>query len=253
MSEQRILAVVNDKEITDLQVETFIRNLGPQKGQQFDSEEGREKILHELIQQELLYADAIDNRYDEEEEFLDRLDKTEEEMLKQYAMFKLLTQVEVTEQELSDYYRDNKNNFFREESIQASHILVDTEEKANEVLEQLNKGTAFENAAMQYSSCPSSQQGGDLGPFTKGRMVKEFEDAAFALQLGEISEPVKTQFGYHIIKVTDKKEPGIMLFEEVKEQLRRDLLAAKQNFFYSKKIEDLKGKYKVEIKALENN
>jgi peptidyl-prolyl cis-trans isomerase C len=130
---------------------------------------------------------------------------------------------------------------------------VETEEQANQVLEDLKNGIAFENVAMKYSICPSKEQGGDLGYFTKGRMVKEFEDAVFSMQAGETSEPVKTQFGYHIIRITDKKEPGIMLFEEVKEQLKRDLLTAKQNFFYTKKIEDLKGKYKVEIKALENN
>lgn len=248
MSDEKVLAVVNDKKITDLNVEIFLRNLGQQRAQQFDSEDGRKQILQEIIQQELLYADAIENHYDEDDEFLDRLDKTEEEMLKQYAMFKLLSQVEITEQELSDYYKDNKTNFFRQEAIRASHILVDSEDTANTILEEINNGTAFENAAMKYSSCPSKQQGGDLGFFTQGRMVKEFEDAAFSMQEGEISKPVKTQFGYHIIRVTDKKEPGIMAFEEVKEQLKKDLLKAKQNFFYTKKIDELKGKYNVEIK-----
>jgi len=89
--------------------------------------------------------------------------------------------------------------------VRASHILVKTEAEANEILFDLKRGASFEDMAMKKSLCPSKSKGGDLGFFTRGRMVKEFEDAAFSLQKGELSKPVKTQFGYHIIKVTDQK------------------------------------------------
>lgn len=91
------------------------------------------------------------------------------------------------------------------EEIKASHILVETEEEAISLKEEILAGTAFEDAAMENSLCPSGADGGDLGYFGKGQMVREFEEAAFDLKVGEISEPVKTNFGWHLILVTDKK------------------------------------------------
>lgn len=90
--------------------------------------------------------------------------------------------------------------------IRASHILVKTEEEAKQVLLILSQGQkSFEQVAQERSICPSSRKGGDLGFFTRGRMVKEFENAAFRLKVGELSQPVKSQFGWHIIKVTEKE------------------------------------------------
>lgn len=89
--------------------------------------------------------------------------------------------------------------------VNASHILVKTETEANGILYDLNHGKDFETLAIEKSLCPSKKKGGNLGWFTRGRMVKEFEDAAFALKKGEISKPIKTQFGFHIIKVIDNR------------------------------------------------
>lgn len=91
------------------------------------------------------------------------------------------------------------------EEIKASHILVETEEEAIGLKEEILAGTAFEVAAAENSLCPSGADGGDLGYFGRGQMVREFEEAAFDLKVGEISEPVKTNFGWHLILVTDKK------------------------------------------------
>ena len=89
--------------------------------------------------------------------------------------------------------------------VRASHILVSNEREANRILEEIRKGKDFSEMAKRYSTCPSGKSGGDLGFFGKGQMVKEFEDAAFSLKEGELSKPIKTQFGYHIIKVTGRK------------------------------------------------
>ncbi len=91
------------------------------------------------------------------------------------------------------------------EEVKASHILVKTEEEAMDLYNKIKDGLAFEEAAREYSLCPSGQMGGDLGFFGRGMMVKPFEDAAFDLEVGKISEPVKTQFGWHLILVTDKQ------------------------------------------------
>jgi peptidyl-prolyl cis-trans isomerase C len=87
--------------------------------------------------------------------------------------------------------------------VHASHILVKTEQEANSILFDLKRGASFEEMAKKHSICPSKSKGGDLGWFGKGQMVKEFETAAFTQKVGELSKPVKSQFGYHIIKVTE--------------------------------------------------
>jgi peptidyl-prolyl cis-trans isomerase C len=89
--------------------------------------------------------------------------------------------------------------------VKASHILVKTEDKANWLCKELAKGRDFAKLAKDYSVCPSRASGGDLGFFGRGQMVKEFEDAAFSLKEGDVSKPIKTQFGYHVIKVTGRK------------------------------------------------
>lgn len=90
-------------------------------------------------------------------------------------------------------------------SVRASHILVSTREEANMIKSKIDNGASFESMAKKYSKCPSGQDGGDLGYFERGQMVKEFEDAAFLLPVGKVSDPVKTQFGWHLIKVCDKR------------------------------------------------
>ncbi len=91
------------------------------------------------------------------------------------------------------------------EFVKASHILVNTEEEALKIKEEIDNGKDFAQAAMETSLCPSGENGGDLGYFSKGQMVKEFEDAVFSMDIGEVSNPIKTQFGYHLIYLTDKK------------------------------------------------
>ena len=111
----------------------------------------------------------------------------------------------------------------------------------------MNKITAgdiyFEDAAKEFSSCPSNAQGGDLGEFGKGQMVPEFDQAVFAAEVVKVVGPVKTQFGYHLIKVEDKKDASVTPFDEVKEQIRANLLQQKQNQAYTEKYKELHDKY----------
>ncbi len=130
------------------------------------------------------------------------------------------------------FYSENPDMFKQPEQVQASHILISVEENADEAAKkearekiegigkQIKDGGDFAELAKSNSSCPSSANGGDLGLFGKGQMVKPFEDAAFAMQAGEVSNIVETKFGYHIIKVTDKKAESTMSFDEVKEKLK---------------------------------
>ncbi|MCT4508034.1 MAG: peptidylprolyl isomerase [Tepidibacter sp.] len=247
MEKKDVLAVVGTKEITVADVDSAIQSLGPQRAMQFQSEEGRKKLLEDLINQELFYLNAVENNADEEEEFKNEMKKIKENFLKQYAIGKLLSEVRVEEKEAKEFYENNKEQFKSPEGVQASHILVDDEAKAKEILAEINDGLSFEDAAKKYSKCPSKERGGDLGLFSKGQMVPEFENAAFSMEKGEVSEPVKTQFGYHIIKLTDKKDADTKSFDEVKDNIYAQLIHKQQQVTYFEKVEELKAKYSVTI------
>lgn len=241
----KVLATVNGKEITQDVVMKFLNDLGPQTAMQFQSPEGIKKVVEELINQEMLYLDAKENKLEDEEEFKDQLEKFKEGLIKQYAVNKILAEVKITEEEMKEHFEKNKDNFKNPESITSSHILVDSEEKANEIIKEINEGKSFEDAAKEYSTCPSKDQGGNLGESARGKMVPEFEDAAFAMEVGSLSQPVKTQFGYHVIKLYDKKEATNSSYEEVKEQIRAQELGQKQQLAYIEKTNALKEKYEV--------
>lgn len=242
--ERKVLAKVGQKEITNLDVQSAIQGLDPFQAQQFQTEEGQKYVLEDLINQELLYMYAKENNVDQEEEFRNEMKRVEENVLKQYVINKILTNVKLTEEEKKAFYEAQKSSFSRPETASAKHILVDTEEKANEILDKINSGeVSFEDAATQHSSCPSKDAGGDLGTFGKGQMVPEFEDAVFNMNKGEVSKPVKTQFGYHLIKLENRNESTIPEYDEVAEEVGKTLLYQKQGEVYQEKLNEVKSKY----------
>lgn len=247
MKENKVLATVNGKEITENEVEVFLHSLAPQVAAQFGDVEGRKKLLQELVNQELFYLDAVDNNFDKEEDFIAELERVKVNLLKQYAVSKILNNVIATEDEIKDYYEKFKDTFKKPESVKASHILVDDEDTALNIVKEIKDGLSFAEAAKKYSKCPSNANGGDLGYFTRGKMVPEFENAAFGMNKDEISSPVKSQFGYHIILVTDKKEESKSTLDEVRGELERQIIIVKQNSDYSNKVTELSNKYEVRI------
>lgn len=164
--------------------------------------------------------------------------------------------INIKEKDAQKYYSENKSEFETPEQIRASHILIapDTADpntdpnqakaaakaKAENLLKQIKDGADFAELARLNSSCPSSQQGGDLGFFGRNQMVPAFEEAAFALETGKVSDIVETQFGYHIIKVTDNKDPNTASFDEVKDYITKMLTQKKQAELAEEYIESLK-------------
>ena len=247
MNENGALAVVNGKEITQQDVYMFLNELGPEMAMQFQSAEGIKKIVEELVNQELLYLEAVENGFENDEIFKKELERIKANILKQYAINKLLSDIKVTEEEIINYYNEHKEYFNVPETVRASHILVNDEKKANEIVDEIKGGLSFEDAAKKYSTCPSKEIGGDLGEFIRGKMVKEFEDAAFKLEVGVVSEPVKSQFGYHIIKVQYHNEEGISTLDKAKDKVTKQVLGLKQQERYLSKTEELKEKYEVKM------
>ena len=129
-----------------------------------------------------------------------------------------------------------------DEAVSASHILVATEEEAREIYGRIASGeSTFEEEALAHSTCPSKANGGNLGEFGRGQMVPEFDRAVFAMEVGEItSEPVQTQFGYHLIKLNEKKEAAITPLAEIQNELKMALLDEKKHQAYESKINQLK-------------
>lgn len=245
MEENKVLATVNGKDIREGDVYNFLNQLDPQTAAQFRSPEGINKIANELINQELLYLEALENGLDKEEDFLRELEKVKVATLKQYAINRLFVDIRVSEEEIANFYKENKEYFQKPESARASHILVDTEDEANKILEELKGDLSFEEAASRYSNCPSREKGGDLGEFERGKMVPEFEEAAFSMEEDELSKPIKTQFGYHLIKLKYKKESSISSLEEVKDHINNQLILMKQQEKYLDRTEKLKEEYVV--------
>lgn len=244
----KILATVNGAPITEDDVTSFLLGLG-QRGQGYNNPEGRKIILNQLIGNKLLLLDAKRNLYEAEPEFKAELAKLKDSLLTSYAAEKAISAVRVSDADARSYYEENKEKFATEETVNASHILVDDEDVARELIAKINSGeVSFEDAARENSSCPSGQNGGNLGDFGKGQMVPEFDSAVFAMQVGEVtSEPVKTQFGYHVIKLNSKSEPGVMAFEEIAADIKELLLSEKQRAAYESKINQLKILYPVDM------
>lgn len=133
-------------------------------------------------------------------------------------------QAEVTEEEMKSYYDKNKANFEYQEQVKASHILLEDKETAEEVMTKLENGGDFTELAQEYSTGPSAEQGGDLGYISKDQNIAQpFKEAVFALDTGEMSQIVETQYGFHIIKATDRREAGVRSYEEVKDQIKQQL------------------------------
>lgn len=247
MDKGKVLAVVDGREIREADFMELVQSIGQNAGQ-FRSPEGQQQLLQELITQELLYSEALAMKLDEEQEFMDALEHMKSNLLKQYAMRNLLGNITVTPEEVKTYFMAHRDAFKKPEAATASHILVASKEKADEILGEIKAGLDFAEAAKKYSSCPSKEQGGDLGEFTKGRMVPEFETAAFALEVGEISEPVQTQFGFHIIRLDAYSPEEPSKLEDIENQVSDQCVNAKRQEIYLAKREELSKLYSIEVK-----
>lgn len=248
MSNQ-VLATVDGRQVTEKHMDYLIQTIGPERAAQFQSEQGRAQLLEELINQELFYSLALEQHMEKDPKFVEEMEMVKTNLLKSYAIRSFLDRVEVDQEAVRAYFDQNAGQFVQAETVQARHILVKEADQANEIKSAIDAGLSFEEAAMAHSTCPSKDRGGDLGAFGKGQMVPEFEEAAFALDLGVVSDPVETQFGFHIIEVTKKNPASSRTFEEVAGQIEQHLKQQKQNELYFGKIDELKSKYDVKIDA----
>ena len=206
--EKTVEAVICGHEITSAEVDAFIASL-PREQQVYASHpDFRKQCVDQLIAVYALAKYGEEEKLDETEKFKAILENARKDILAQMAIGKIFEGITISDEEIREYFEANKARF-----------------------------------AKGSSTCPSGANGGDLGEFGKGQMVKEFEDAAFAAEIGHVVGPVKTQFGYHLIKVEDKKEAEDAKLDDVKEQIKSEIMQKKQQEAYTAKVEALKKKY----------
>ena len=178
--------------------------------------------------------------------------------IKEFIDIQFVQKVTVSDKEARAYYDSNPAFFKQAEQVRASHILVsvdpkkdqsqkaESRKKIEDIQQKLKKGKDFSDFAKEYSQCPSGSKGGDLGYFQRGQMVEPFEQAAFALGPGEVSDIVETKFGYHLIRLADKKPESVVPFEDIKEKFgqylkqekaEKDVVSCVQNLEEMAKVE----------------
>ena len=224
----------------------------------------KEKLLENMLNEKILVQRAREIGLEEDENVssqikaaIEQIRKEREEKIKiniHQALVDAVMKVEIydkvklSEEEIEEYYKENKEDFIKDEEYHLRHILVERQEEAEAVLKKIRGGADFAELAKEKSLCPSREKGGDLGFITRGMTIKPFEDAGFDLKPGEISEVVKTEFGYHIIKLEEVSPERQKTLEETKTEIEYILLPEKQQDAFTNWLSSLKDEYNVQIK-----
>ncbi len=214
-----VVARVNGVEIRQSDLDIAEADVGPSLQVQ-EPAARKEALLAYMIDLTALAQAAASKKLDAAPDFAQRMAYAKNKVLME-ALLGDLAKSAATEAEMKKLYEESVAKTKPEEEVRARHILVKTEKEAQDVIAKLKGGADFEKLAREISTDPSAKtNGGDLEYFTKGQMVAEFSDAAFKLNKGQVSQPVKTQFGWHVIKVEDKRMKPVPKFEDVKEQVQ---------------------------------
>ncbi len=252
-----VLAKIENEYITEEDVENEFENLPEQYKPYYSTEDGKKKILENLINQKILKIVAIKDGIEKDKEYIKEISKLNERVLANYAVKRnILDKVKATDSEIEAKYNEVKEQYRTGEEVKASHVLLMFKqdmkeedkkallEKAEGLLKEALEGKDFAEIAKANSDDGSAANGGNLGWFAKGMMVKPFEDACFEGEAGKVyPKVVETQFGYHIIKVEEKKPASYKSLEEIKDKLSEEILNTKRSDAFYKWMDELKKQY----------
>lgn len=258
-TKDEVVAKVNDSEITKTELYDYLVEQG---GEQALDALISEKIVDSEIEKQNIQVsnEEIDENLAEMQEYYGgeeelnnaiasygyTLDDIKDNIEINLQLEKILEPyIEISDEDINAYFEENKESLNEVEQVKASHILVETKVLADEVITKLNAGGDFAELAKEYSiDTSNSGNGGDLGYFARGRMVPEFEEVAFSTDIGKTSDPVESEFGFHIIKVEDKKEAKEANLEDLKEDIKKTLfqneMGTAYNTWYTEKLEEYK-------------
>lgn len=208
----------------------------------------RKEFLEDLVAEHFLVKEAKKRGFEKDPEVAGVLESARRKILIARLVEKEVDdKIMIGPEEANQYYQAHREEFMTALTLRASHILVKTEQEAALIKEALDQGADFEEMARKSSLDATAIRGGDLGFFQRGRFVPEFEDAVFQMKKNEVAGPVKSQFGYHVIKLTDRAEPVLREFDNVKIFVEQRLASEKRSRAFRALVEKLKGNSKVEI------
>jgi len=239
VDKEDILVSIGDTSITVTDFNERVSNL-PERYREI-AQKRKAAYIQELINDTLLYQEALRKGLDKDED----VKKVIEEAQKKILVAKLLSNeiesvIEVSDEEIEQYYLENKFRYMTPEVMRASHILVNSLEDGNSIIEELKTGEGFEKVARSRSLDPTAQKGGDIGYFPKGQLMPEFEQACSRLSVGETSDVVRTSLGYHIIKLTDRRPPTERPIEQLTDEIVSRIRKTKRRKNFNGLIERLK-------------
>lgn len=211
--EQKIIAVVAGREIKESDFEKFLQNVPREQQAYLSNPQFRQQCLDQFVALHMFAELGGEMKLEETEEYQEMVENAKRDILAQMTMREVMKDAVVTEEDVKNYYEEHKQQFTKGETVRAKHILTDSKEKCDAILAAIQSGET------------------------------SFEDAAFTAEIGAIVGPVQTQFGYHLIKVEEKKDAAVADFEEVKNSIRNQLLQQRQNKVYSDKVKELREKY----------
>lgn len=235
------VARVNGSDITDTELAFAEAEVGAEIAG-LPAESRRRVLVEYLVEAHLFAEEATKGQLNSGKDFEDRLAYYKLRALRD-SFYEKKVRGSVTDAQARAAYDEQIGKLKPEPEVRARHILVKTEDEAKDLVAQLKGGADFNELAKKSTDGPSAHTGGDLGYFSRGQMVKAFEDAAFALEPGQISAPVKSEFGWHVIKVEDKRSRPVPSFEEVKEQITASLIQSQLKDV----VQKLRGSAKVDI------
>jgi len=213
-----VAAKVNDHIISAQDVLNVINTL-PQNIKKKPLPEIYPRVVNELINQYLITKQAYNEKLDLDQKVINLVKKSQDKILAKYWLNNYIKN-ETKEEKIKTFYNNYLKSFQKYKEANASHILVKNNEEARAIIKKINNKAKFSELAKTHSTGPSGKNGGNLGWFGPGQMVKEFEQATFSLEKGEISqEPVKTKFGFHIIKLNDIRDAKPKKLEEIKQNI----------------------------------
>lgn len=248
-----VLASVGTERITMADFNERISNLPPRYREIVQKR--KDEYLQELVNNTILYQEAMRKGLNKDPEVQRVIEEaTKKIMVAKFLKDEIDEKVEITDVEVVEFYNDNKEHYKTPEIMRVSHILVPTQEEAESILKELKTGKNFDDLARAKSVDPTAQRGGDIGYFPKGQLMPEFDNAASQLEVGQVSGVVKTKLGYHIIKLTDRREPQVRPLEKVTQDIKARLAAIKRQKALNDLIAKLRKKtpIKVNTEALTN-
>lgn len=235
-----VILELGDREIKKSEVNTVWSGLFPAgAAPDFDAIEEpiRQNVLRGVISEYLLYDEALAANSDDSEAVKQALEDAKRKItVRHYIEEK--TDGMIADADIKKSYNETVKKLKDKEEIRARHILVESEDKAKELKKEIDGGADFEKLAAENSKDPGSKtQGGDLGYFTEEKMVPEFSEAAFKLKEGDLSDPIKTSFGWHLIKIEDRRKVEPPKYDEVKEELKTQLVEERLNDYVNKLVD----------------